>query len=1006
MHSFSRMLWKEYRSLRLLWVGCVLGTVSLWGILVLMTLARGNAYQSDEYLFLIWTLATWLPSIYIIGCNAALYAGEREERTAEWLTNMAVPFRPLLAAKLAWPVLSGIAMQFVLVGGALAVQASIAGRNSAAGWSTMNSFLDELPQIASFALVESLVLSWFWSLQCARPLTAAAASAVSLIIINAFCGSFLLPPVTPDGWRVSDLLFGPWGVLRSLLALALLVVNAELTRSWLAGRRIAWSLPRLRTPRSRRVAEIVPELSTAWRREWQRFHWLEWQSIRIVLRVVAVAAAILGVMYLGWRNENNLSFNSVWLMFLVYFLPLIAGLAAWSGEQTRQQFRFFVNRGVSPVSLWLNKFAMWLAAMFTGILLLFTVVAAGWYFGLKWQNSQPLQDAMWARLNQATNGWPPAHFYAWSLTTLFCSSFAAALYFRRPILAIGAAFLMHIVLSIWFTTAYQLRLPVWVGIVPVAAWLVWCSLRQLPRWALERTGWRPMASIAADWCVFPVVFVAGVTAYWIYAVPNPDLDDFAHRHSFSASYQFPDAALTDWKPVRDQSDRLVRRSEDLWWEVLQKKAADTAATPIEAGNAAPDEAIAGGDGAVNGQSIAAQREALAQRFPDEQWSQLADDVRQFRDTILSRQGMTAAAGQAGRGIGVHESTVLATPALLLQLAEQDLLVHDEVSSERAARAAVRYAGVMFADAPLLTSITVKSLLHRNLHDQLIAWAEHPDNSPETIALLLGNIESAEMRWWITDFVSLQAPAKESKTEMDRRMAQAGWYGVLAWPEVVRQRRQMATGIANLHRFQWFTPITQRNFGAFPPAPVYRDNLLLPLSAYDRAWNYRDPQNNQYGMGGTIPPHVPWGLSNEAVTQLWDRETRLRCTCAALAAIAYRRTHGELPRSLADAAAEFATPSLLVDPWTGELLRVEPRGMAHDLIDFGTHVKLADAETPFVWSRGPDLAMFTQFERDRPQQLHGTHFFSGMRTRAARYVFPLPVRKIPDAMLPENGPRAN
>lgn len=1028
MQPFTRMLWKEYRSLRMLWIGCVLGTFFLWTVISMTVLTAPRFYPAGDSLILVWSLAMWLPAIYVIGCNAALYAGEREERTADWLTHMAVQFRSLLAAKVSWAIASGVAMQLVLGGGALIVQSLITRVTSVPMSSQMESVLLDSPRFGSFALLESFALSWYWSLRLSRPLPAAGAAAVSLIALNGLYGFFTVPGPFFAGvghaLNLSVMILGPWGILRTLLVIGLLAVDVALTRRWLIGRLPERATPwaRLRVRSSSRVASLVPEPSTAWRREWQRFRWLEWQSLRPFLILAGIASLVVWAPLLFWRRPGDQHYQLPFLFFWAYLLPLIAGLAAWQGEQSRQQFRFFINRGVSPLGLWLNKFGLWLAGLMLSFIVPAMLVALCLYAVIWWHipRHSMVFEQFRLLIYQMTQRMPPLDVAIWSGITLFASAFAVTLYFRRAILAIGAAILMHVVLTIWLATAtVNLHLPVWIGTAPVAAWLVWCSLRQLPRWSLERTGWRPKAVIAAEWLAFPALFAPVVIAYWVYSVPMPDMTRqnqlellwfYSDKEAQAVRVQMPDSqgrfqvqelASVDWKPVREQVQRLAAKHTEIRLRMLTDKTLTTTNMYQLFKSqlmVLPDKTVT----ATNRRQFFESQEFHRLLDADE-WRNIESDIRTFRDTLLSRIGMTAETRfyHEMQLASVTEHQHILAMALLFLLADRDLAKGNSADSIQSVRAAVRYVGALYADAPLLSPEAAQRQLHRELQDRLLAWAEHPANSSATIALLLTEIHNSELRWWMTDQLALLADYDELVSWQERALKDVGWRGVLAWPVIHRSRRMRATAVSNRMRFRYHTPITQRNFAAFPPAMPIRDNAFLPLSESDAAWAYRDSSVVIRGGSDFVPSDIPWGLDAEAVTRLWDRETRIRCTCAALAAIAYRREHGRLPRTLYDVLPKYASISLLSDPWTGNLLRIEPDGLPGPLVDGQTQGRLLDAATPFVWSVGPDLAALNPSRNGGVFSFSSSLKIGGYRAQPVRYFTVIPPEEMPaDALKPD------
>ncbi|MEN6557951.1 MAG: hypothetical protein ABFC54_07205, partial [Thermoguttaceae bacterium] len=73
---FLRIVWKEYRLQRALWIAMALLTVALqWLFFEVFS-------RLDSPLFLFWT-AAGLPAFYLLGSGAMLFAGERENGTFE-----------------------------------------------------------------------------------------------------------------------------------------------------------------------------------------------------------------------------------------------------------------------------------------------------------------------------------------------------------------------------------------------------------------------------------------------------------------------------------------------------------------------------------------------------------------------------------------------------------------------------------------------------------------------------------------------------------------------------------------------------------------------------------------------------------------------------------------------------------------------------------------------------------------------------------------------------------
>ena len=100
---FNRMFWKEYRAQRALLFSCL-----LIGIVTQITLGFTALHPEIRSDFLLGA-ASFFPVMYAVGCGALLFASEREERTADWLTTLSIPPAPSLTAKFAFAVASVVA---------------------------------------------------------------------------------------------------------------------------------------------------------------------------------------------------------------------------------------------------------------------------------------------------------------------------------------------------------------------------------------------------------------------------------------------------------------------------------------------------------------------------------------------------------------------------------------------------------------------------------------------------------------------------------------------------------------------------------------------------------------------------------------------------------------------------------------------------------------------------------------------------------------------------------
>src|SRR4051812_14390863 len=93
---FGRILWKEYRSQRMLWVCCFLFGFLFQALYAYWTF---DVHSRQQHLF---NMAIVASVMYAVGCGAVLFASEREDRTSSWLLSLSIAPTPVMAAKFAF----------------------------------------------------------------------------------------------------------------------------------------------------------------------------------------------------------------------------------------------------------------------------------------------------------------------------------------------------------------------------------------------------------------------------------------------------------------------------------------------------------------------------------------------------------------------------------------------------------------------------------------------------------------------------------------------------------------------------------------------------------------------------------------------------------------------------------------------------------------------------------------------------------------------------------------
>lgn len=513
MNAFAmenRLLWKEFRVLRLVWLMCALGVTLVMTLFAAIAHTQGSI---SSYSVGLWGFAVWVPPVYVLAALATMFAGEREEGTLVWLSVLAPPSGKLLMTRLLYVSVTGIALQ-----GCLSAAASLLSQFDQQP--VANLARDSLFTM-SFLLLEAVVWGAFWSLQTSRPIHAVFYAAATLVLINwgaIGLGEVAQQRMTPQVWTGA---LGAWGWGRCLLAVTGAAASWPMVHRWIGGRPWEWDAPIQHWfgRRGRLRAITTVEADTPWQRNWQRWRWLERQSLRSFACMVAFGAVLswLGVAFAAAAAPATV----VWLT------ALIGGTLAWSGDQSQQRYRALVNYGTSPHGLWLNKLLFWSAATLAGVALIAAPSIIGWVqlsdIDPRYWSTSPEGAFLLLKLLPGLN-----FSYEWmfwfSLTT-FAVAFLCSLAIRNVLLAIAAAALSSLVLGAWFLILAGDYLPLAWFAVPIPVWLLWASWRQLPDWWLARSGPRVMCIRLLELTVFPAALLCFAAGYRVREIPFVQLPE-------------------------------------------------------------------------------------------------------------------------------------------------------------------------------------------------------------------------------------------------------------------------------------------------------------------------------------------------------------------------------------------------------------------------------------------------------------------------------------------------
>ena len=471
---FHRMFWKEYRVHRALWLSCF-----LIGIASQLTLGFMALHPEIRSEFLLGA-ASFFPVMYAVGCGALLFASEREERTADWLTTLSIPPAPSLTAKFAFAVASVVALQTVLALFSLL----LLGGTSVENLRTM--FLP-------FALVV-LIWSSLGSLLSQRVLMS-----VPLTFLLGLVSHLLLLYVLVSWHQQSFQMNAPIVFIAvGMLSFCVLVVDIWLGLRWCQGQYIDgsslenvqfrltdfWqSRSKPRTTTSRLTTRVEPE--QAWYRTWQRLVWQE-RNRESLHRVILATGVILGF-FAAINGPNYQSWPEIAVLLLIglaALTPFSMGVLGFRSDANRSQSRFLAFRGISPASVWMAKQAVWMSR---AVWLPIAIIAVALFFESLFVSGYGIGQLPMKHVFSTFVSQPS--LVIWIILVSYGCGQLAALLFQRTILAIAFGVMLNVVLMGWLGLTEVLSVPQWcfLGLPVLAMFLI--TLWQMRPWLLEDNSW-------------------------------------------------------------------------------------------------------------------------------------------------------------------------------------------------------------------------------------------------------------------------------------------------------------------------------------------------------------------------------------------------------------------------------------------------------------------------------------------------------------------------------------
>lgn len=949
---FWRLVWKEYRLQRALWISMAVLTVLVQ--LAILAFVR----EGVDRVTWLFAIGLGLPAFYALGCGATLFATEHEAETYEFQRSLPVSAMRLFGGKVALAVVSILGM----IGLLWPLSAVLAG------W--------QLPRVGDhlvvwglwgLASVELLVWGMFFSLVCTRPLVAAVlAVTAASVSIHVLAGG-----PAPDMGGEPYLAAVPLRVaFAGLVALADIWLGHRWFRERIVSSRGVARLGRRETATAK-TGEARPGLSPRRADLIARLLWQQWRQSASTM--AALGALLVPLVLAGawvWTTPAVTEEERFPLtMVLACVIASLIGSSVFLGDQHGRRFRFFAEQGVRPRYVWLSRQMVWITPL---LLLTAAVVPLSLLFLLK----MPELATAWYMPNSASLPGPwPRELLGVNILTAAASQVAVvvggislaygsgqlcSMFLRSGILAAVFGLILTAALCGWTWLMVALKVSLAWSVAPIPLVLLLATWLRAPDWILERNSFRAWLRAGLSLLVPAALLLMAVPAYRVYDIPEV---------SPGFSPELYARAIT---PEQRATLEMYQRAWDLYAPWRYEEPAETEEERAEKESA----------------WLKANQEAIA----------IMLRTSQRKDCDLFDGAADAHARSVWRAHDLGH---------LLNRSARQLQSKGKLDA-----AMERYLAALRVSVHLrrrtLWPDSADSL-ESSVYEYLPRWAAEPGQTPERIHAVIRELEklygslpprsdAIKSQYLLMRRVILADPDALAFIGMEQRdiFRTALWVRLLPW-EKTRARRVLNVRTAR-DLSVWHPPSDPVAYGA--------------LVRYLHRPSFSQEPSYPFFLTGRISRHQEARSGDILARGLAEMETRRRAVRLLLALQAWRIEHGKLPETLDELVGPYlnrlpldpysAESSRPLDPYSAESFRYFPEGLPVRLEHhyWNPHRPLdMEAGTPFVWSTGSNVYVQNREvgEEEEYQRYHITELYSEIWRRptceydvwASGWWFPLP-----------------
>lgn len=549
---FWRLIWKEYRVQRSLWLALLVAVALLQWMVISMSHIRDAGVW-----FGLVAIGGFLGWFYALGAGAISFAADREDGTQIRLVTMACPAGLSVLAKL----LFGCVTTFLFFGCALVMATWLAPPHANEEMARqIETQAGAIATIVFFSEMLALLMGMLSSLVVQRVLVALLLGGAACAIVESFLFAIALGenPASPEHglWMFSAAI----GLTSILLLFAICwLARGWMNRDFVAGptvRQRRW-WPRLRFVQVRDDGTLiipldsdieercaVPTVAQAlvtrmpsrlrwwsmWlygsrrQREWRFLVWRELVESRWLFCCGLLVLWLLSL--INWGSFHRNTSMAVWTRSPWVAISLFAagacGFMTFRQEQSGQQFLWLTQRGVSPVTVWLSKQIAWGWRLAQSLIVLNALpVIADVRLWLRHVFGAGENWGVASHWNPAVGQFQvgPNADDLLSVPSLLLAYFAvgqaASLLVKRTVVSFFVACIGGAVLTGWVSVLVRFEVPVVLTALPLSIALVMATFSHCRPWMMERVTISSSARVAVS-VLMGLALACGLT--WFHRV--------------------------------------------------------------------------------------------------------------------------------------------------------------------------------------------------------------------------------------------------------------------------------------------------------------------------------------------------------------------------------------------------------------------------------------------------------------------------------------------------------